>query len=512
METHLELFNKSYNDVLTSVSNKFGIYFLKIIGTPMATIEKDLINEFSNLIDLNLSNCSLTGFEDGAFNKIIHLKSINLSNNCLSSIDKSLFETNTKLKIIILQNNLLNFPNIKFSLLEDLDILDLSYNRISKLIEDTLNFANLKVLYLNCNQIQSVMLCTFYQLPKLTHLTLEHNELNELHQNTFDQLKELQFLNLNHNYIETLPVSIFWILKELKGIYLKSNLLKDKISRLLFFYNVELVEIDLSGNKLSAVKHYSFENCVHVMSLSLKIRGSFQVYSIKKFEFLTKFELFYESDGLFYLTGYFWNTFKDLNSLKTLILIFQKVQTMKMCVFPVNLEHLHIECKEPNDNELVIRLSSALNWTTKLKKLVLKNLNSFTITKFPLKCDLTYLDLRGINNCIFDYEFNTFTNLEHLNLSFSGLVDIREFVFIYLVNLQHLDVSHTQITTITSVAFQNNRKLRYLNCSHCLIETIEDWSFQYLHNLVVLDLSHNRLLSISTYALFGLRDTCVKIL
>ena len=517
LATCLDLRHTTYENVvncLEAISNKSVLKVLKLFETPICKLNNQILNDFRFLIEINLSNCYIYEFENGVFQNAIHLESIDLSNNLIFRVENNLFEMNTKLKTIILKNNLLDDCKITTnSVLEYLEIFDLSYNYISKLEENCLNFPNLKRLHLNYNQIKIVMSRAFEKLPNLTHLLLDHNKLRIVNGIIFNPLISLEYLNLNNNLITYIPPSIFWKLTQLKSLYFKSNLVIQHIRDFYFIFNTKLTDLDLSDNIRITLGKNLFFMCEDVANLNLKIHKCFDVSLVRNLTSLKQFELRLESNEQFSLDSNFWNGFENKQSLTTLTLIFQKVRLISLCDFTnlINLISLHIECENPNKNGCDLKLARIVNRMPKLQKLILKNLNSFIVTEFRLlRNNLNYFDITGVKNGTFENSLFTFKHLKYLNLSFSELGEIGNNVFFYLTNLEHLDLSHTKITSIRSLVFNNNRKLRFLNCSNCLITHIDHFAFRNQSNLSMLDLSNNQFgRKLSPRVLFGLRmESC----
>ena len=517
----ISLLNKTYNDVvriLNAIGTKSEINVLKIFQTVILEFKTEIFNGFNNLIDLDLSNCSICILEGNVFENTPHLKFLNLSFNLINSIDTNLFKMNSKLHTLNLKNNFFDDINTTtYSALNFLEILDLSHNYISVLNANCLNCQNLKKLYLNYNRIGNMASTAFHQLPKLTSLRLDNNRVNKLENAIFEKLINLEYLNLSHNLIEATYYTLFWNLKELKSVHLSNNLISHTFDKFLFIYNIKLVEVDLSENNYSLMNVNSFHRCYNIRSLKVQVCGYFEISMIKYLPSLVQFQLFYKPAQQFFLNVHFWRYLQQKVQLTILKLIFQEIDVIHLCVFSylVNLEYLHIECKKPNNhNSYFLRFKKNFDRMPKLRQLTLKNLNNCTIWSFDFTYNnLKYLDLTGIKNSQFTHSFYTFEPLEHLNLSFSELCNIEENVFKYLVNLRYLDIGHTKITSIQSMSFYYNSQLRFLICSYCLINTIEELSFRTLDKLKVLDLHHNYLENISENTFFGLRrDSCVIIM
>ncbi|XP_063404252.1 toll-like receptor 4 [Mytilus trossulus] len=115
-----------------------------------------------------------------------HLHELNLSNNFCSNISNFFFQGTPKLKSLLLQNNLLGFvlPNDEkgeiFKHLEQLEIIDLSDNRIPKLpflILETVH--TIKEIHLKRNVLENVQF-KIDHMRKLTFLDISNNMIRFL--------------------------------------------------------------------------------------------------------------------------------------------------------------------------------------------------------------------------------------------------------------------------------------------------------------------------------------------
>ena len=520
--TTISLHSVKYDAVATTletVSNKMAIKSLRITYSVLVQLNASMLSSFGNLIEIDLSYCSLFGFENGVFTTLVHLKVINLNNNVLNSLDHSLFRNNGQLIAIYLKNNLLTtIDSPTFSTLNNLQVLDFSFNFITILRDNCLSACvNLNQLYLNNCQVVNISPAAFNQLLQLTYLALEYNKITYLEEQVFYPTKNLRYLNLSNNVIREISRTFCWRLTKLQSIHLEGNQLTQTFDKNFFINNSKLVDVNLTDNNITVVGKEAFKRCKNLKFLNVKVSQNFEINSIKYLKFLTKFKLYYNVDEDFNLTSNFWINIKyDKTQLMVLKLTFRKLNFIIFARFSdfKNLECLHIECKQPKNTLCSLNFYSNFNGMKNLKKIVLKKINSLTLTYFTLEYNfLTYLDLEGINNNSFDGTFTNCIFLEYLNLSFSELSAINVGTFFCLVNLKYLDLAHTKIKHILVTSFQNTVQLETLICCNCLIETIEDFSFQNLHQLVMLDLRNNFLQNMSDYVFAGLNiETCQIIL
>lgn len=82
---------------------------------------------------LNLSSMNLRALQKNAFDYVADVESLDLSNNSLSSLPEFVFSNLTKLKNLLLSNNQISNVRTLFVGLENLQLLDISYNHIRHL-------------------------------------------------------------------------------------------------------------------------------------------------------------------------------------------------------------------------------------------------------------------------------------------------------------------------------------------------------------------------------------------
>ena len=450
-----------------TIANKLRIRKLTVNFCEINRLADVMLYNFENLTDLNLSNCGINNLNTYVFSRLIYLNAINLNFNSISFIPRNLFDGNRNLETILLQDNLLvNIGLITFSFLNRLETLDLSYNFIEVLGLHFLDSRNIKVLKMNNNCIRIVLRNAFYELGNLTHLFLNNNEIEELEDNVFRT-------------------------------------------------NRQLIELDLFNNNLRHLHYDIFNGIESLESLSLTVTHSFNIITVERLRQLRRFYLTCKRDPLVW-TNRFRRTIENFRLLTVLKLVCDTVELRHLCDFSrlQQLEHLHIECKEPNNDPLNVDSSRHFRRMPHLEHLVLDKLNAFRIIDQSGEIgNLRHLSLSGIKNERFHRCFSDYVLLEFLDLSFSKIELILPSTFRNLVHLRHLKLQHTNLRSIESTAFQHNVELQVLICSNCRLETIEDDSFINLHSLRELDLSGNRSLQISHNTFNRLNgETCAIIL
>ncbi|XP_061388845.1 uncharacterized protein LOC133323961, partial [Musca vetustissima] len=165
----------------------------------------------------------------------------------------------------------LTLSSVPENLSNEVQVLDLSFNRIVYLEENaflTADLTNLHKLYIRNSSLQHIDPRTFTQLEILIELDLSNNLLKVLQANLFARLVKVRAIVLNGNILESLGDGIFQNLKYLHKIELKDNRLV-KIANQVFVNVPLLSQIYLNNNRLNFLRKESFENVKRLTALSL---------------------------------------------------------------------------------------------------------------------------------------------------------------------------------------------------------------------------------------------------
>lgn len=202
------------------------------------------------------------------FQKFPHLRSFTLPGG-VESISHDDFVHASDLVRLTFGNQLKVIPGNVFDQLTKLEMLDLSWNKITSIHENGFKgLDNLRTLKLNRNQLQKFKLHTFENVPLLEELLLNNNHIETIEDGTL-KLSNLKRLDLSHNKLTELSNSIFKDCRQLEYLDLRSNhitLLRRSVYGLgnLQFLNLDnnrIADIYLRGLvRLPALEHLSIEN------------------------------------------------------------------------------------------------------------------------------------------------------------------------------------------------------------------------------------------------------------
>uniref|UniRef100_A0A8D8Q459 Carboxypeptidase N subunit 2 n=1 Tax=Cacopsylla melanoneura TaxID=428564 RepID=A0A8D8Q459_9HEMI len=197
-----------------------------------------LLGEFNaklpNVEHIDLSANKLHTISNDAFANNLNLNHLNLSNNQLSTIELRAFDNLDQLKELYLNQNQLALTEQVFSPLWNLQLLDLSHNKLT-------------------------MLDNYYFLPnkKMAHLYLNHNNIATLSKQSLINMNQLLTLDLSHNKIQTLPPELFQSLEQLQTLNISNNELASVIND--SFSSMRMLKtLDMSFNEVSQLSDNTF--------------------------------------------------------------------------------------------------------------------------------------------------------------------------------------------------------------------------------------------------------------
>ena len=160
------------------------------------------ITSLHNVTSLNLLNLKNNSFTFIPLTAATTLRSLNLNHNLIktSNLTANIYLRNLYLSY----NRVEQLSSIDFSLLKNLESLDVSHNRLSNPEASffTQRMHNLKHLNLAFNRLGSIYRETFYNLLSLNTLLLSHNNITDIDYETFLALPNLQYLDLSFNGLQ----------------------------------------------------------------------------------------------------------------------------------------------------------------------------------------------------------------------------------------------------------------------------------------------------------------------
>nr|XP_034307800.1 G-protein coupled receptor GRL101 [Crassostrea gigas] len=169
-------------------------------------------------VSTNFSNCNIS--EQTPI--YIESKIVDLSRNRIR-----FFLVNYKIEVLYIQHNLLEAvvqnDATKETTYYPLSILDMSFNRIRKLLQEDFKYYVLLIsLNLSGNQIQDIEENTFSDLSMLVSIDLSGNKISVIRREHFRSLGQLQFVYIQKNNIFQVSSDIFHGLVSMKYLQVES--------------------------------------------------------------------------------------------------------------------------------------------------------------------------------------------------------------------------------------------------------------------------------------------------
>ncbi|XP_072043262.1 uncharacterized protein [Amphiura filiformis] len=250
----------SHNDLTTLPNRIFsemqGLLALDLSCNYLVKLPGDIFSSMRELLTLDLSRNILASLPVDCFKTLHMLKLLRLEGNQLKIISSVTLQSLTALKVLdISKNAIAQFPSDLLYSNVNLLSLDLFHNSLETI--PFIAFKNLSALnYLNISRNVLTTLPSFRALKELQVLDLSDNRLQDLTQETFQGLDHLQSLFLSNNQILELQNHIFHPIYRLTFLNISGN----GIQRIGFkAFHSNLKTIDLRQNNMYKITHKSFK-------------------------------------------------------------------------------------------------------------------------------------------------------------------------------------------------------------------------------------------------------------
>ena len=212
-----------------SISDGNQLAYVTVSENPhLSSIEGNAFNNLGSLKVLDiLGNERLESIDYRAFNNIPELKYIDMSSNKLGSFPHAPFihANFSKVKKLWMQRNRIStLSDISDKALNDItDILNIRFKDVYPLSVSFSLMMNLDSLDLSNNKLTVIPNGVLHHATKVSFLELSSNILHTIEENAFVDMN-LQTLYLNDNYLLEVPRALFKV-KQLKVLKLNNNLL-----------------------------------------------------------------------------------------------------------------------------------------------------------------------------------------------------------------------------------------------------------------------------------------------
>ncbi|XP_009340409.2 receptor-like protein EIX1 [Pyrus x bretschneideri] len=216
-----------------------------------------LSNYNASLVDLRLSNSSLTGLIPSVVENLTSLVYLDLSYNKFDAVNPHSFSSLCSLQELKLVNASLSGQFSKFVQMlstcvqNSLQVLFLYGNHLSGSIPNLTHFSSLKLLSLFGNQLSGTIPESIGQLSNLRHIDLSMNALEGVVSESIGQLSNLRHIDLSMNALEGVVSESIGQLSNLEYMDLSMNALEGVLSESHFSNLSHVSYLDLSNNNIS---------------------------------------------------------------------------------------------------------------------------------------------------------------------------------------------------------------------------------------------------------------------
>ncbi|KAL1132779.1 hypothetical protein AAG570_010731 [Ranatra chinensis] len=446
---------------------------------------------------------SIAGFLPGSLEKFSFV------NGNLSDLPPETLINCKRLKRLDLHGN--KFKTLRknqFKGLRDVEILDLSYNLITKIDASHLGDLNkltscnlshnaisdvtrgafarntvLRSLNLNYNKLRKIDANSFRGMRFIRRLYMSDNEISDVGRGTFASVSRIGTIDLARNKIKNIDFQMFSQLQYVELIDVSDNQVTEIQKQ--SFKDLYLVHINLSHNAISKIEKDSFINCANitVLDLSYNKLSEIPANAFDDITYATELHLAY-------------NELKDLSKvplanmtgLKVLNVTFNQLERIPRNTFPKLYELHTIDVSYNSLSEIyngVFQTLFGLRFLN-LSHNQLNEIKSSTFGPLPtlLEMDLSYNNLAEISRG----SLTRLTSLQRLNVAYNNLSRI----FQLPISLSHLNLSFNSIEKIPANTWPSMNALQSLDLSNnYLQDSLESGSFANLLILQKLDLSYN---------------------
>ena len=378
----------------SKISNLVNLRTLRLQKFQQYSIEQNnLFGSFPELEVLQLYNFVTLSSTDGlAFkNKLQNLQRLEIINSHLANLPvQSLTHLSSLKQLYIKDSKITTIYSGSFEQLHNLTELDLSYNKITKLEEDA--FTGIT------DQLHSL---------DLTFNELTAESLTAVSSKNWEQLQQLT-LSYN-NKLGSMPENVFKSMPALQYLFLVQINLR-QISRNLFAGLTELRGLDLSWNKIEAIKAGAFQHMPNLHELKLNKQYGSQTHIPSDFVMQMSPYAFYGCEKSLSILNLeftpvvpqqFWNIVKTVTNIKTFKLSKTGLSNIPDFGFVYNSKLQEIELEENNIS--ILTADSFTGPTESLQKVLLnsnqississcvfekhKKVSAICLANNPLICD-----------------------------------------------------------------------------------------------------------------------------
>lgn len=409
-------------------------------------------------------------------------------------------------RLILSSNNVSSLSNDLFADKPELTWLDLRANNVRLQLDTFQNSDNLTVLELGQNRITRLEPGVFDKLTKLTLLNLWQNKLTKIEPGTFDKLTALVSLDINSNELTDLYESVFWNLTNLQVLNLSGNNFTSLPGNI-FQRNSKLNTVTMYGNKrnMTTLPGGLFANLTKLTLVQLRSNG---LVTLPEDLFRGSVSINTIELERNYLTSLPKDIFKGLHNLSVLKLYYNELTSLPDEIFSDTQSLTEIDLSQNHFTTISRHLFQDLlslnvldmskNQLRTIEHTSFKSLQNLRIARFSN-------NLLTLNDSLPEYHsefgnispFHYCLSLEELYLAKNNISEIFSDWTLSIIKLKILDLKYNQIPHISTedLQFTSNEiqvDLRYNNITHINLHTAEIlMMFQKVERPVVILVEDN---------------------
>ncbi|CAH1103703.1 unnamed protein product [Psylliodes chrysocephalus] len=223
----IRIWNTSEPFGISPFTNMKNLKIIQIGGSRIGIIYSETFKDLSHLQYVYIDHVIIGDIQESVFYNLPQLEKVEIMYTNIPFLRKGIFRNVPQLSLIYLQNNNIRYiENEPFYNVPYLKVLLLHNNLLTVVTKDMMyNLANLVHLNLANNSISIIEKNSFDATPILTKLNLEDNQLKTLDLDIFPStgMENLKVIYLNSNQLMYLPSKFFTRTPALEEIGLSHN-------------------------------------------------------------------------------------------------------------------------------------------------------------------------------------------------------------------------------------------------------------------------------------------------
>ncbi|CAH1116437.1 unnamed protein product [Phaedon cochleariae] len=248
------------------------------IKSRITTLYNGSVNNLLNVRTFKLVSCEILSIKSGAFLNLPNLTTLALNDNEIEHINNGVFNHLTIMRLFLHRNNIQSIDTEAFDNMPYLYMLKLNSNKLTMLDPNWFKKSpQLTDLYLRRNEITNIPSGAFKNIKGShningtetvdTKIFLSKNSINFIHPNAFQGLERLNQLWLDRNELKHIEEMVFAGLDYVGVIFLSKNKLTGLPKNILSSLKMDLMTLDLAGNKNVSCLDYEIISRVKITNL-----------------------------------------------------------------------------------------------------------------------------------------------------------------------------------------------------------------------------------------------------